>query len=152
LIMKVKYSLYPLLLVSALAFLASCSNGYIKSGDKELENLSYSKAISKYEKALNGQPDNLDVKLKLAGAHRQLNQSEQAENYYREVADSIDLPMDDKLNFAQVLMKNNKYDEAIPYLQQYIDANPSDQLARDLLASTTSVDELKEDSLAYMLT
>jgi len=151
-IMKVKFSLYTLTLLTALAFLASCSNGYIKSGDREYENLSYSKAISKYEKALNGQPDNLDVKLKLANAHQQLNQSEPAEKYYREVADSIDLPMEDKLYFAQVLMKNNKYDEAIPYLQQYIDANPSDQLARDLLASTSSIDELKEDSLAYMLT
>ena len=150
--MKVKFSLYTLLLIATLAFLASCSNGYIKSGDKEYENLSYTKAISKYEKALNGQPDNLDVKLKLASAHRQLNQSEQAERYYREVADSIDLPMEDRLNYAQTLMKNNKYDEAKPYLQQYIDANPSDQLARDLLASTNTVRELKEDSLAYMLT
>src|SRR5690606_6493648 len=111
-IMKVKFSLYTLALIAALAILASCSNGYIKSGDKEYENLSYSKAISKYEKALKGQPDNIDVKLKLANAHQQLNQSDQAENYYRQVADSIDLPVEEKLYFAQVLMKNNKYEEA----------------------------------------
>lgn len=151
-IMKVKFSLYTLALIAALAILASCSNGYIKSGDKEYENLSYSKAISKYEKALKGQPDNIDVKLKLANAHQQLNQSDQAENYYRQVADSIDLPVEEKLYFAQVLMKNNKYEEAVPYLEQYLAANPNDQLARDLLASATTVDELKEDSLAYMLT
>ncbi len=132
--------------------MASCSNGYIKSGDKEYENLSYSKAITKYEKALNGQPDNLDLKLKLAESHRHLNQSEQAEKYYSEVADSIPFPTEHKRNYAQVLMKNNKYDEARPYLEQYIAANPDDQLAKDLLASTTSVNELKEDTSAYMLT
>lgn len=150
-IMKVKFSLYSFVFILAIAFLASCSNGYIKSGDKEYENLSYSKAISKYEKALNGQPDNTSLKLKLANAHRQINESEKAEKYYREVADSIALPTDENLHFAQVLMKNNKYDEAKPYLQSYLEENPSDQLAKDLLASTKSVKTLKEDTSAYAL-
>lgn len=149
--MKVKFSPYNFVFILAIAFLASCSNGYIKSGDREYENLSYSKAISKYEKALNGQPDNTDLKLKLANAHRQINQSEQAEKYYREVADSIPLPTEDKLSFAQVLMKNNKYDEAKVYLNSYLEENPSDQLARDLLASASNVNELKEDTSAYEL-
>ncbi len=138
--------------ILAIAFLASCSNGYIKSGDKELENLSYAKAISKYEKALNGQPDNLDVKMKLANAHRHLNQSEQSEVYYSEIADSIALPMEEKLHYAQVLMKNNKYDEAKPYIEEYLKENPSDKMAQDLLTSATKVDELKEDTSAYVLT
>ena len=149
--MKVILSLKTLLIITVVAFLASCSNGYIKSGDKEFDNLSYSKAIKKYEKALNGQPENTDLKLKLADSHRRLNQSEQAENYYRQVADSIELPNNEKLNFAQVLMKNNKYDEARPYLESYLEENPTDQLARDLLASTNSVEELKEDTSAYIL-
>ncbi len=72
--------------------------------------------------------------------------------YYQQVADSVDLPLNEKLNFAQVLMKNNKYEEARTYLKQYLALNPSDQLARDLLGSTANVAELKEDTLAYMLT
>lgn len=151
--MNVKRPLYNYaILIAAVAFLASCSNGYIKSGDKEYENLSYSKAISKYEKALNGQPDNLDVKLKLANAHRILNQSEQSEAYYKEVADSIALPKEEKLNYAQVLMKNNKYDEAKPVLQDYLKEDPNNQLAKDLLTSSENVNILKEDTSAYMLT
>ncbi len=149
--MKVTLSLNTLLIVVIAAFLASCSNGYIKSGDKEYENLSYSKAISKYEKGLKGQPDNIDVKLKIANAHRQMNQSEKAEKYYSEVADSIDLPQEQKLNYAQVLMKNNKYDEARPLLESYLEENPTDQLARDLLGSTNTVETLKEDTSAYIL-
>ena len=150
--MKLKLPLYNLLIIFSLAVLASCSNAQIKSGDKEYDNLSYSKAINKYQKALKGQPDNLDLKLKLANAHSQINQSDEAEMYYQQVADSIDLPVDEKLNFAQVLMKNNKYDEARPYLEQYLATYPDNQLAKDLLASTSRVDELKEDTLAYMLT
>jgi len=150
--MKVILSLKTILFITLIAFLASCSNGYIKSGDKEFENLSYSKAIKKYEKALNGQPDNTDLKLKLADSHRRLNQSEKAEKYYQQVADSIELPTNEKLNFAQVLMKNNRYEDARPYLESYLEENPTDQLARDLLASTNSIDELKEDTSAYILT
>jgi len=149
--MKVILSLKTLFILTLIAFLASCSNGYIKSGDKEFENLSYSKAVNKYEKALKGQPENTDLKLKLADSHRRLNQSEKAEKYYRQVADSIELPTKEKLNFAQVLMKNNKYNDARPYLESYLEENPTDQLARDLLASTNSVDELKEDTSAYIL-
>lgn len=149
--MKLKLSLYNLLIIAFLAILASCSNGQIKSGDKDYDNLSYTKAIGKYQKALKSQPDNLDLKLKLANAHRQINQSDEAEMYYQQVADSVDLPLNEKFNFAQVLMKNNKYDEAKPYLEQYLAENPNDQLARSLLGSTTNVAELKEDTLAYML-
>lgn len=150
--MKLKFPLYNLLIIISLAILASCSNMHIKMGDKEYDNLSYSKAINKYEKGLKGQPDNLDLKLKLANAHRQINQSDEAEMYYQQVTDSVDLPLNEKLNFAQVLMKNNKYDEARPYLEEYLAKNPDNQLARDLLGSTKNVDELKEDTLAYMLT
>src|SRR5690554_2967366 len=150
--MKLKLPLYNLALMVALALLVSCSNGYIRSGDKDFENLSYSKAIGKYEKALKGQPDNLDLKLKLAKAHSQLNQSDEAEIYYQQVADSIELPLNEKLSFAQVLMKNNKYDQAKPYLEQYLAHNLHDELARDLLSSVSNVAELKEDTLAYMLT
>lgn len=137
-----------ILLVS---LLASCSNAYIKSGDREFENLSYSKAIDKYEKALRGQPDNVHVKLKLANAHRILNDAQTAESYYAEVADSIELPMDEKLHYAQVLMKNDKYEEAKPYLKSYLEANPTDVLARDLLASTEKAPAMMEDTMAYVL-
>ncbi len=147
-----KFSPIYIVIIAACAFLASCSNGYIKAGDENYENLSFSKAITKYEKALNGQPDNADLKLKLARTHTQLNQSEKAEMYFSQVADSTELPVADKLHYAQVLMKNNKYDQAKPYLEDYLKAKPSDQLAIDLLASVSKVEELKEDTSAYMLT
>lgn len=136
----------------AIALLSACSNAYIKSGDKAFDNLSYSEAIGKYNKALNGQPENLEVKLKLANAHRLLNNAEKSESYYREVADSIDLPLEEKLHFAQVLMKNKKYDEAKPYLESYLEADPTNVLASDLLASIDNVNTLKEDTSAYELT
>lgn len=138
--------------IVVVAVFSACSNALIKSGDKAYENLSYSKAIEKYEKALNSQPDNLDVKLKLANAHRQLNNSIDAEKYYAEVADSVSLPARDQLHFAQILMKNKKYDEAKEYLASYLEQNPTDKLATDLLSSINNISELKEDTSAYILT
>lgn len=149
--MKLRLPINIVFLSIAIMFLASCANSLIKSGDREFDNLSFSKAITKYEKALKSRPNDLELKLKLADAHRQLNQSDEAEMYYKQVADSVDLPVAEKLKFAQVLMKNNKYDEAKPFLEQYLEKYPTDQLARDLLSSTMRVDELKEDTLAYLL-
>ncbi len=131
--------------------IAGCANSRIKTGDKMYDNLSYSKAVNNYEKALKRQPDNNEVKLKLADAHRNLNNSPEAENYYREVQESEGLQGDDKVRYAQVLMKNNKYDEAAAILEKYVASNPDNRLANDLLASTQTVDELKEDTSAYQL-
>jgi len=138
--------------VVIVALLSACSNAYIKSGDKAFENLSYSEAVSKYNKALNGQPDNTELKLKLAEAYRQLNNTKKSEEFYRQVADSLELPTEEKLHFAQVLMKNRKYDEAKPYLESYLESNPTNALAADLLASIDNVNTLKKDTSAYELT
>lgn len=138
--------------IAVIALLSACSNALIKAGDKAVDNLSYSKAVEKYEKALKGQPDNIDLKLKMANAYRLQNNSVASEKLYQEVADSVGLPMDEQLHFAQVLMKNKKYDEAESYLQTYLKENPSDVLAADLLASINGIDELKEDTSAYILT
>lgn len=132
--------------------LSSCSNALIKSGDKAFDNLSYSTAISKYEKAIKGQPENLDLKLKLANANRLQNNSTVAEKYYQDVADSVGLPVEEHLHFAQVLMKNNNYGEAKGYLESYLKANPTDVLASDLLASINNINQLKEDTSGYILT
>lgn len=131
--------------------LAACTNARIKTGDKMYDNLSYSKAVEKYEKVIEKQPDNYDVKLRLADAHRNLNNSDQAEKYYSEVAAERGLVGEDNVRYAQVLMKNNKYEEAEKVLRDYLATNPDDKLAKDLLASTTSIDELKEDTSAYEL-
>jgi outer membrane protein OmpA-like peptidoglycan-associated protein len=138
--------------IAVVALLSACSNALIKSGDKAVDNLSYSRAVEKYEKALNGQPENTDLKLKLANAHRLQNNSVEAEKYYQEVADSIGLPVEEQLHFAQTLMKNTKYEEAKSYLQSYLKENPTDVLATDLLASIDGINELKEDTSAYILT
>jgi len=137
--------------IVVVALLSACSNALIKAGDKAVDNLSYSQAIEKYEKALNGQPDNINLKTKLANAHRLQNNPVASEKYYQEVADSVGLPAQEQLHFAQVLMKNKKYDEAKSYLESYLNDNPTDVLASDLLASIDNINELKEDTSAYIL-
>lgn len=149
--MKLLTSPQTIVIALLIGILTGCANGRIKTGDKMYENLSYSKAVSNYEKALKRQPENNEVKLKLADAHRNLNNSAEAERYYSEVQEAQGLEGKDKVRFAQVLMKNNKYDEAAAILEKYVASNPDDRLANDLLASTKTVDELKEDTSAYQL-
>jgi outer membrane protein OmpA-like peptidoglycan-associated protein/tetratricopeptide (TPR) repeat protein len=137
--------------IAVVVLFSACSNALIKAGDKAVDNLSYSQAVEKYEKALNGQPDNIDLKMKLANAHRLQNNSIASEKYYQEVADSIGIPVEEQLHFAQVLMKNKKYQEAKGYLESYLKENPTDVLASDLLGSIDNISELKEDTSAYIL-
>jgi outer membrane protein OmpA-like peptidoglycan-associated protein len=150
-----KKPLSPRSVISALVvvvLLASCSNALIKSGDKAVDNLSYAEAAQKYEKAQKGQPDNLDLKLKLANTYRLMNDAETSEKYYQEVADSAGVPVDEQLHFAQVLMKNKKYSKAREYLTSYLEKNPTDALAGDLLASIDNINKLKQDTSGYLLT
>ncbi len=141
-----------LLVLVLIAALASCTNARIKTGNKMYDNLSYSKAIKNYEKAVQKRPENNEIKLKLANAHRNVNNNEEAEQYYREVADSEEgIQGVHMLRYAQVLMKNGKYDEASTYLNEYLAKHPDDQLAKDLLESTRKADALLEDTTAYEL-
>ncbi len=139
-------------MIAGALILSSCSNALIKSGDKKFDSLYYSDATAKYEKALKKQPDNMDLNLKLANSHRLLNNTEISEGYFKTVADSMELPTQENLHYAQVLMKNNKYEDARPYLMKYLEANPNDIVATDLLVSIDNVDELKVDTSAYVLT
>lgn len=150
--MKRMTSPQTIVILLFIAILSSCANGRIKTGDKMYDNLSYTKAITNYEKALKHQPENNEVKLKLADSHRNLNNSVAAEQYYREVKEAQGLSGEDEVRYAQVLMKNNKYDEAGDILEEYVKSNPDDQFANDLYASTQNVQELKEDTSAYQLT
>lgn len=150
--MKRMTSPQTIVILLFIGILSGCANGRIKTGDKLYENLSYTKAIEKYEKALKSQPENNEVKLKLADSHRNLNNSAEAEMYYSEVRDSVGLTGENNVRYAQVLMKNNKYDEAGAILKEYIKTNPDDRLATDLFASTQNIGELKEDTSAYKLT
>jgi outer membrane protein OmpA-like peptidoglycan-associated protein/tetratricopeptide (TPR) repeat protein len=140
------------LFVALVVVISACTNAHIKSGDKYFENLSYSKAIPKYEKVLKKQPENNEVELKLANSYRQLNNSVEAEKHYRAVKERGGLEGEDHLTFVQMLMRNKKYDEAKAVVQEYLNDHPNDPRALSLLGSTKAVDQLKEDSMAYILT
>ena len=150
--MKRMTSPQTIVILLFIGILSSCANGRIKTGDKMYDNLSYTKAVDNYEKALKKQPDNNELKLKLADSHRNLNNSEEAEMYYSEVKEAQGLSGQENVRYAQTLMKNNKYDQAGVVLAEYIKTNPDDRLANDLYASTQNVEELKEDTSAYKLT
>lgn len=147
---QLSFRLFSIALFGAL-MLSGCTEALIKSGDEAYENLSYSKAIEKYEKAHQKAPENIDVQLKLANAYRQVNNSKQAAKYYQMVADSITLPVDEQLNYAQVLMKNKNYDLAKQYLQSFLAENPNHEVANALLASINTMDQMVEDTSAYIL-
>lgn len=85
---------------------------YVKQGDRFFEAFAYTKAIAKYTKAFEAYPNEVYPKLRLADSYRMMNQSETSEQWYAQVAASEAFSDQNKLDYAQVLMKNGKYSQA----------------------------------------
>ncbi len=85
---------------------------YIKQGDRYYEAFAYIKAIAKYTKAFESFPNQSYPKLRLADSYRMMNQPEPSEKWYALAADSEAFSDQNKLDYAQVLMKNGKYSQA----------------------------------------
>ncbi|MEI7670424.1 MAG: hypothetical protein WCJ33_10120, partial [Pseudomonadota bacterium] len=107
-------------------------------------------AVEKYKKALD-KKDIPDAKKKLADSYRKLENTIEAEKWYKEVADMPDSKPQDKLYAAQAMMSNEHYADAKVMLKQYLDQVPSDQTAQKLFASCDSIGSWKADSTNWRI-
>ena len=145
-----KFAAIAYILVFAIA--VGCTKGLIHQGDKKYDSFAYSQALDYYKRAAANKPNDPDIQLKLADTYRMLHKPESAKMYYETVDDTVGLPTEDRLNFAKMLMENNDYGEAEEQLKTYLEENPDDVLAQDLLMSSQKATELKEDTSLYILT
>ncbi len=136
---------------SVIFLLSSCASYHIRQGNRLYNDLAYSSAITEYQKGLS-KKEFPQARLKLAECYRRINDLPNAEAAF---AKAIQLPQAQpihKLHYAQILMRNGKYEQAKIYLDQYIAAVPTDVTAGKLRVSCDSIQAWMADSLKYTVT
>ncbi len=141
---------YKYLALSAvlLVMLSSCATYHVRQGNRLFNSLAYTDAIVEYQKAL-GKKNIAEAQIKLAESYRLTNNTLKAEEAYGKVVQMKECEPIHKLRYAQMLMRNGKYNEAKTWYDKYIADMPNDNSAKQLRASCDSIDEYKKDSTLY---
>jgi peptidoglycan-associated lipoprotein len=128
--------------------LTGCASYHIRQGNRLYRDLGYSMAITEYQKGLS-KKEFPEARINLADCYRRMNDLAHAEEAYAKVVQLPQATAQHKLLYAQILMRQGKYEQAKPYFDQYLAATPNDTAASELRASCDSIGAWKEDSLMY---
>lgn len=115
----------------------------LKRGRDHMANLDYISAIELY----NGVLDKNDVPeaiINLAEAYRKVNDTENAEAWYRRAMELQEVQPIHKLYYGMMLMRNGKCGLAKDWFQQYVEAAPDDLRGQYLLRACDYEEELMQ--------
>ncbi|MEQ9168505.1 MAG: OmpA family protein [Fulvivirga sp.] len=91
-----------------------------QKGDNFFYQFSYEEAIVAYKKAMESDPGNDKLKLKIAESYRKLNDVNEAADWYGKVlTESSDVDAEYKLHYAEALSGVMKYEEAKKWYRLY---------------------------------
>jgi peptidoglycan-associated lipoprotein len=149
--MKNSIRIHPWMIVVALAlFMSSCATLYIKNGKESFDQLQYQDAIFFLEKGLKKKEDATGRRM-LAESYLLTNDFGKAEASYALSSTATDNTDRDRINYAKALMANGKYEEAKPIFEGIISRDPSNEVAKDLLASCKKLNDMRKDSLLFQV-
>jgi len=139
------------LLFGMLFLLSGCAEYYYRQGNNMHEQLGYNSAIDYYMKAL-AKKEMTGAREKLAECYLKMNNYPKAEENYAVALQDTVCPCkaESKFNYARILMRNGKYEEAKKWFGIYLKAVPTDTSARVLLESCDSVAAFTQDSSLFI--
>ena len=148
--MKKKYQLITWTAILVMSFVTnSCT--MMDRADKRYQDFAYSKAIPLYKKALEKEVDNTEAWSKLGDCYRVNNQTDKAEECYAVAAKSPNSKSSSKLNYAEMLMSNGKYEDARIWMNKYAEAEPGDLRARELAAGLNHIENFFAEKDNYKI-
>ena len=146
-----------LILVVVMTIFVSCgTDKYLKRGEKFLAIGEYFEAAEEFKTAYNKTPSKDKEKrgacaVKLADCYKRINYTQKAIAAYRNAirykCDNAELHLD----FAQMLLKNGNYKEAVKEYQLVLDSLPDNQLAKNGLISAQTAQEKKAEGSRYIV-
>ncbi len=139
---------YLVLSATILVILSGCAAYHVRQGNRLSNSLAYTDAIVEYQKAL-GKKDFPQADIGLAECYRLTNNTQKAEEAYAKVVQLKEAEPIHKLRYAQLLMRNGKYPQAITWLDTYLKDSPTDANAKILRQSCDSIESFKKDSSFY---
>ncbi|RMG77204.1 MAG: hypothetical protein D6714_20160 [Bacteroidetes bacterium] len=127
------------------ADLAFGQSAKLKRGREYMANLDYISAIELYNSILD-KNDVPEAIINLAEAYRKINDTENAEVWYRRAMELPEVQPIHKLYYGMMLMRNGKCGLARDWFQQYVDAAPDDLRGQYLLRACDYEEELMQKS------
>lgn len=127
----------PIFLLEAMALplcaVAQSRHSYERAGDRAFQQKDYGAALQYYQTALSRKPDDATLLWKSAESARLIHAHAQAERWYRRIETMEKrkaayplLP----LRLGEVLQKQGKYEEAMPFFERFLKEKPTPELAQ----------------------
>ncbi|MBT1699262.1 PD40 domain-containing protein [Fulvivirgaceae bacterium PWU4] len=158
-----KYSV--VLVLCSLAFMAPAQQKKVSEkqkarlsrADQLFEHGHYGEAITAYEEVLEGDRRNMEVMLKIAEASFRLPDLEQASGWYQDAFAQSEtglpetVPAHHLYNYAEILLSEEQYDEALRWFGLYKQRVPEDTRSERRIRGIASLHELKKDASQYSI-
>jgi len=125
--------------------LVSAQNSDTKKADKHFNRLEFVDAIKDYEKLISKGKANAYVYKQLAIANDNISNTRESARYYKQyLKNTEDANAEDYFKYAQLLLSNEKYDEAKQAFNEFADKAPNDSRAKAYKANRDFVSDLRD--------
>jgi peptidoglycan-associated lipoprotein len=139
-------------LLAACILLSSCSyTYYLNSGKEDYNNLMYAKAKGKFNKGIQKKPESYEVLRMLALTLQKMKDYEGAEKAFELAMNYPQVTLDDKYNYATLLMSRDKHTQAEAIFREYIAERPGDKVAAAMLESCQFIELFRDDTTLYKI-
>ena len=142
---------YIFLSLAIVIVLSGCASYHVRQGNRLFNSLAYSDAIVEYQIALSKKDFPVAI-INLAESYRLMNNTQQSEEVYAKVVLLKECQPIHKFRYAQMLMRNQKYEQAKAAFDVYLKDQPNDDKAKMLRSSCDSIEAYKKDSSVYTVT
>src|ERR1035437_6796178 len=125
----------------------------LQKADECYSLLNYTGALRLYMEVLEKDGEDTSIICKIANSYKQLNDSKDAEEWYRKaiVNNENTINPNIKLQFAQVLTINGKYDEAVYWFKSYYKSISYDKRAVEAINSIENISSFYLDTMFYVV-
>jgi peptidoglycan-associated lipoprotein len=148
------FTLIALCAITSL-LMSSCAKQNYNKGAQAYNQLQYGKSNYFLKKYVEKDPTNADALRKLADGYRLTNQTRKAESVYAKLIKNKktakNATNEDKLNYAKMLMADEKYDEAKEWFMVYDSLSGGNEQAKNLIYSCDSIGTFKQDTALYTI-
>jgi tetratricopeptide (TPR) repeat protein len=125
----------------------------LQKADECYSLLDYTGALSLYLEVFEKVGEDTSIICKIANTYKQLNDSKDAEEWYRKavINNENTIKPSIKLQFAQVLTINGKYDEAVYWFKSYYKSISFDKRAVEAIKSIENMSSFYLDTMFYVV-
>ena len=133
-----------ILIILTFTFLATSLSAQrgLRRADELFEKKYYVKAAEEYHRLARRNATNAHIITRLADSHRLLNDYEEAEKWYARAVALDGVQPEALFHYAHTLLFNNKFDESMQWMRNYLRLNPSDKRAQNQVNSEQELREL----------